>query len=504
MNNYVKLNNNSNHLSLGNLFNIIKKLSINKNSAIQTEIFCILFDIDNISDTTVGNYCTGYRAIGSDYKQKYLNYRKKYNQDNSCMLQIINNLLSIIDGTIYNYTNITTINSNKSLITLCQKIHILAKNDLYVPSKTKKQLLDLLNKNKYYDFLCHSLFFIVLEKQQPLYEHELVEETIEKILENTNISVEHLKKYLLIKFNEGISYIPSLKKLADNNNPYALHELGNLEYTGTIYGYPRYDEAYKYYLKAANYNHPASLWMMGYMIINEKIGKLTDDDLKLAWNYLKKAESLNSVSSLNTIGLCYLKGLTPDKKQDINKAITYFNKAIKHNYVYAYNNLGKIYEEKGNYEKAFENYLISANYEDSWACNKIGLFYYYGNYTEKDINKAYEYFKKGANAPINNRIPWNIYNLVKLFYLSGNNIIGIKKDIDKSLELLNTIKDFEPAQELFLYCYYERYLNNKNEENLNKVKYYLSIVNNYSDKSLKEKITKSLKDIYNYHIDIKL
>ena len=66
---YIKLNNNPNHLSLGNLFNEIKKLSINKSSAIQTEIFCILFNIDSISDTTVNNYCTGYRTIGNNYKQ---------------------------------------------------------------------------------------------------------------------------------------------------------------------------------------------------------------------------------------------------------------------------------------------------------------------------------------------------------------------------------------------------------------------------------------------------
>ena len=75
---YIKLNNNPYHLSLGNLFNEIKSISINKTSAIQTEIFCILFNVDTISDTTVNNYCTGYRSIGNDYKQIYLNYQKKY------------------------------------------------------------------------------------------------------------------------------------------------------------------------------------------------------------------------------------------------------------------------------------------------------------------------------------------------------------------------------------------------------------------------------------------
>ena len=50
--NYVKLNNNNRHLSLGNLFRILKEETNNKGFTIQSEIFCILFDIDSISDTT--------------------------------------------------------------------------------------------------------------------------------------------------------------------------------------------------------------------------------------------------------------------------------------------------------------------------------------------------------------------------------------------------------------------------------------------------------------------
>ena len=70
---YIRLNNNDDHLSLGNLFRIIKDMAKNKRAALQTEIFCTMFDIDNINDTTVNNYCLGARSIGSDYKQIYLN-----------------------------------------------------------------------------------------------------------------------------------------------------------------------------------------------------------------------------------------------------------------------------------------------------------------------------------------------------------------------------------------------------------------------------------------------
>jgi len=49
--NYIKMNNTDDQLSLGNLFRVIKDLAKNKSSALQTEIFCILFDLENINDT---------------------------------------------------------------------------------------------------------------------------------------------------------------------------------------------------------------------------------------------------------------------------------------------------------------------------------------------------------------------------------------------------------------------------------------------------------------------
>ena len=506
MNNYIKLNNNNNHLSLGNLFNEIKKLAKNKTSAIQTEIFCILFNIDEISDTTVNNYCTGYRSIGATYKQIYLNYKKKYQIDNTILIENINNILSIIDGYIHNYKTIKELNQSKTLRILTNNLQILSKNDIYVPNQTKKEILSQITKENYYQALSIILFFIILEKKQPLYESELIIETIEEILKNTNISINDLKKYLTIQFKEGISLIPTLKKLAKEKNPYALHELGNLEYNGTIMGYPRYEEAFNYYKEAASFNHPTSNWMLSHMIINKKIGSLSNDDIIIAWNYLNKAHSLNSISALNTLGLCYLHGYNPNKEININKALSYFEKAAKENYIYAYNNLGKIEEQNKNYEKAFNYFILSANNEESWACNKVAEYYRQGIYIEKDLKKAFEYYNIGANSPINNRCPWNTHNLVKYYYLSGNADIGIKKDIEKSISLLLQNKDFVPNQELLLYSYYELYLTNKNEDNLNKVKYYLSIINNNTlyNKEYKKLIESNLKNIYNYQININL
>ena len=168
-NNYIKLNNNDNHLSLGNFFNIIKKISKNKSSAIQTELFCIIFNIENISDTTVNNYCTGIRGINSTYKQTYINYKKKYNENKDILIPTINNLLSIIDGYIYNLKTIKELNDTESLKSLVLNLHPLVKNDIYVPKKLKKDILNNINNNNYYQTLVLILFFIILDKKQPLY-----------------------------------------------------------------------------------------------------------------------------------------------------------------------------------------------------------------------------------------------------------------------------------------------------------------------------------------------
>ena len=502
MNTYIKLNNNDNHLSLGNLFNIIKKISKNKSGAIQTELFCIIFNIDNISETTVNNYCTGLRSINSTYKQIYINYKKKYENNKEILITTINNLLSIIDGNIYNFNKIKELNNIESLKKLTNKLHPLVKNDIYVPNKLKKEILSNIKKNNYYQALCTILFFIILDKKQPIYVEEEIKETIENISRNTNISVNDLKKYLELKFKEGINLIPSLKKLAKENNPYALHELGNLEYNGLVSGYPRYEESFKYHKEAASYDHPTSNWILAHMIINKKIGSLSNEDINNAWNYLQKAKSLDSISAINTIGICYLKGYTPQKEININEAFKYFELAAKNNYLYAYNNLGKIYENKKEYKKAFEYYLESANQEESWACNKVGEYYRLGLHIKKDLSKAFQYYTIGSNSPISNRCNWNIYNLVNYFYLQGNSTLGIEKDIEKSISLLNQIKDFEYSNELFLYAYYELYL--KDNSYIDKVNYYLNKINNSHllNKEYKIYIEKKLQEIKNNKINI--
>ena len=64
------MNGNGNYLSLGNVIDLIKRVS-NNTSASQTEIFCTIFNINDVNATTISNYCIGIRAIGLEYKDYF-------------------------------------------------------------------------------------------------------------------------------------------------------------------------------------------------------------------------------------------------------------------------------------------------------------------------------------------------------------------------------------------------------------------------------------------------
>ena len=58
---YIRMNGNSNYLSLGNVIDLIKRVS-NNTSASQTEIFCTIFNINDVNATTISNYCIGINS----------------------------------------------------------------------------------------------------------------------------------------------------------------------------------------------------------------------------------------------------------------------------------------------------------------------------------------------------------------------------------------------------------------------------------------------------------
>lgn len=495
---YLKMNANNNQLSLGNFCRIIKEQSQNKTFAGQTEVFCCLFNLDTANESTINNYCVGARAINSNYKEQYQTYKHKFNKYKTYMLDIILNLTSILDGYIYTEENknIKFLNNNTNLKKVCITLYNIAKNDVTVPNTFTEKLNNLLTQNAYYECIIEIIFYIILIKTQPVYIENILKETIEDILTNTNISLNDLENFLKLQFKDGTNYIYSLKQLAINNNPYACFELGLLEYKGEITNTPRYNKSYEYLKIASSYNHPRANYLIAKMLLDKNIGTLSKEDKKLAWQHLQTALSLGSVAALNTIGLLYLNELKDEKE-----AITYFKKATLQNYVYAYNNLGKIHERKKDYKKAFEYYLKSADLEECWACNKIGEMYRMGIGCEKNMSLAYQYYNKSLELPINEASNWAKYNLAKYFYFTGNYEANIEKDELKALNLLQESNDkglIEATIEL-LYIYTNKYFSNKNEITLNKINNLIKEIEQHTNfnSNYKQIIEKTISKIKN-------
>lgn len=496
---YLKMNNNDEHLSLGNLFRIVKDTSKNKTSALQSELFCILFDLEGINDTTVNNYCVGCRGIGSEYKQIYLNKEKKYIKDNNEFVDNIIGLLSIMDGVIYNSINnkIDFINLSDTARVLASKLYNLAKNDKQIIKEFTNKLYLLLDEGSVYECLVEELLFIVLHKKQPVYEDELKVEVFENVLKDTSISSISLQEYLSLKLREGINYDYSMKMLADNGNAYANFEIGSNEYYGFFTGFPRYDVALLYLDKAASLDHASANYMIGNMYVRKLIGSGSNEELAKGYRYLEKSYKLGNVAASNLIGNMYYEGIYPLEKNE-EKAIEYYEKAALNNYAYAINNLGKIEEKKGNIKGAFEYYLKSADLGESWACNKVGEFYRLGVF-ERNMEKAYFYYNKALESNCRTVCYYAFYNLAKYFYKDGFD--SIKKDITKYfnyLELASSKGVLLAKVELFYY-YCEEYLNKKDEFVLKKIYMYKRFIeeDKYYSEQLRSEIECYLEKIVN-------
>ena len=182
---YVKMNNNQRELSLGNFCRIVKELSLNKTFANQTEVFYAIFGVDDVSDSTINNYCIGYRSIGSEFKQIYTEREKYPNKDFD---ETVLMLISILKGQIYGsktHNEITKLSKEAIIKKLVLQLYNLAKNDTTVSSDFTKKLYKMIDENKIYDALCEVLIYIVLEKKQPVYIEKNQRELFENILNNT-------------------------------------------------------------------------------------------------------------------------------------------------------------------------------------------------------------------------------------------------------------------------------------------------------------------------------
>ena len=394
--------NNGNILSLGNIINSIKKIS-NNNNAMQTEIFCSIFGVNEINTTTVNNYCIGIRAIGIEYKKIF---EEKYN-DNSIIKNILS-LVNILENKVYSEENaLDIINKSNKLKKVIEDLKQIATSDEHIDDINK------LLKDNNYETIKEMLYYAIIINKQPIYSQNI----------NIKINKQELNEYMRLELYWGESYISSLLELAKKNNMYACAKLGSLEFEGAVTGTPNYKKSFQYYLKSANKNHPKSCWMIANLILTNKV----DYDFDTMWKYLNKSIELGSAAGYNTMGLCYLRGINKENKIDKEKAEYYFKIAGELGYVFAFNNLGKIYEEKDETE-AMKYYNISADMNNSWALNKVGEYHRKNN----DYIKAYIYYSKAVDCPITEICRYAFYNLAKYYYEPGFKELNIKADKEKA------------------------------------------------------------------------
>jgi TPR repeat protein len=406
--NYIKMNDNH-YLSLGNFIKIVKEVSSNSNAS-QIEIFSSIFGINDINATTVNNYCIGIRAIGLEYKKIFNDI---YDENGMDLIKIVLSIMSILDNKVYvfNENSINLINSNKSIDKVINKLMDISSND----ENVNKQFINNLNDKDNYNKFVYLLKYAIIENKQPIYTQDI----------NIKINKNELDDYLKIKLYYGQSYISSLIYLAKKNNMYACAELGSLEYDGLVSGRVNYKLSFDYYMSAAKKEHPKACWMVANMILNERV----EYDFDVMWEYLNKSIFLGSAAGYNTLGLCYLRGITPSKEVDIKKAQHYFELASDMGYVFAFNNLGKLYE-KDDINEAIKYYKIAADMGESWALNKVGEYYRKNG----NISLAYVYYSKAIECPLSERNKYAYYNLAKYYYENGCNELNISKDEKKTKE----------------------------------------------------------------------
>ena len=210
--NYIKMNNNDKYLSFGNIVRVIKKVSNNKN-AMQFEIFASIFDVNNINNTTINNYCIGIRAIGLEYKKMFLD---KYKEDKRLFLTNVLSIISILDDKIYFIDNnsYNEINNNQKLREVINELLIIASNDEHISDKFVSDIRVMDS----FDAFIELLNYAINNNKQPVFTQDI----------NIKINKNELDEYLKIKLYYGVNYISSLIELSRKNNMYACDALESM------------------------------------------------------------------------------------------------------------------------------------------------------------------------------------------------------------------------------------------------------------------------------------
>lgn len=248
------------------------------------------------------------------------------------------------------------------------------------------------------------------------------------------------------------------QKSAENDYVASYYQLGRYYYSGL--GVDKDDEkAFKWYKKGADNNLPSSQYALALMYKNgegceknlisayywmEKaaendyedayyiIGKsylegiVVEANYKKAFHYLSKGYLSLDTNCIESLAEMYLKGLYV--KKDIYTALELYNKAIEFGDKSIYFRLGKVYEDEGLSTQAILIYKQGHEEGNLKCTQRLGVIYYNGEGTEKDLEKAVEYMEMAAAK----KEPHAMYVLAVAYY-------RINKFGDKTDNIVKTL-----------------------------------------------------------------
>ena len=215
----------------------------------------------------------------------------------------------------------------------------------------------------------------------------------------------------------------------------------------------QYEEAVKYYRKAAAQGHRGAQNSLGVCYaLGQGVPK--DDGKAVPW-FRKSAEQGNPVAQRN-LGVWYLYGRGVEK--DWSKAVSLFQKAAEQGGASAQYNLAECYfwgkGIKKDDKEAFRWYEKAAEQGNAGAMGRLGDCYYDGIGVAQNYEKAFSWYQKGAEK----KDSTSLNGLGNCYYYS----LGVEKDeedddwYDKPERYYTkAAEDGNPFAQLRLACMYE-------------------------------------------------
>jgi len=239
----------------------------------------------------------------------------------------------------------------------------------------------------------------------------------------------------------------AFEELANSGNVNAQYNLAMFYYEGIgveqnkIFAFIWFDTASKK-------GHKLAQNRLGYMYEKGEI-KGTKSQIKASQEYIKSANQNYDIAQLN-LAMKYNSNI---KKESLQMAKFWYEKAVENNNTAAMNNLANMYYAaqtvKKDLKKAFELYLRAAKQGDSVSQFNISMMYYGGEYVKQSDKDALFWLTKAANSGL-------AIAQVRLgtFYREGYSLVN--QDYKKALHWYYKAanQDWAEGQYFVGFCYF--------------------------------------------------